>query len=596
MDKKIAAMVTKSPHETGVYIWKGDNDKVLYVGKARDLRSRLASYQNPPDTEAAEKVLRLMEQVSGLDYMVTATEWDALVLEANIIKQHKPPFNVRLTDDKFFPYVRVTRGRYPSVSVVRKVRKDDARYLGPYGDAKAIRRTLRFARTLFPVRDCKWREGRQRERPCLEYHLGRCLAPCAFEVDDGEYSRCLKGVLELLSGRGTGVRRELRRRMQELSERMDYERAAKVRDNLYDLEKSWTRQDVDVGRDEDLDAVGFYHDGEDYLFYLLVVREGKLLRGEPFRLQGRLGQAEALSSFMTRCYRDSSYVPPLILVSMTTPEVDALAEILSQRNGRKVVIKEAKRGRRARLVEMADRNARLIFYQPSGSHNGVALEAERGMRELRAHIGLKKVPRLIEGFDVSNLGGRDVTAAVVIFKNGKPEKGEYRRLRIKAGGGGDVEAMREALLRRYSSHPLPDIILLDGGIPQLAAARDVSAKLGVELPVIALAKEHEEIYIPMRPSPLRLHPDSPALRLLQRVRDESHRFASNYHRLLRRKRLSASILDEVPGVGEVRKRALLRAFPNTTGLRSASIDEIAAVPGINRKVAENVHSYMRGGS
>jgi len=595
MDEKIAASVASTPHETGVYIWKGAGGEVLYVGKARDIRSRLASYLNQPGTEEAEKVVRLMERVRDLDYIVTATEWDALVLEANLIKQHQPAFNVRLTDDKFFPYVRVTGGKYPSVSVVRKMHRNGGQYLGPYGDAKAIRRTLRFARTLFPVRDCKWKEGRQRERPCLEYHIGRCLGPCAFEVDPKEYARCLKGVLDLLSGRGSGVKSELRRRMRELSERMEYERAAKVRDHLRDLDRSWQRQDVEVGRNEDMDAVGYYNEGDDYQFYLLVVREGRLLRGEPFRLQGRLGSEEALSSFLARYYRDSSYVPPLVLVPELPEEAGALADTVSKREGRKVEIKAARRGRRARLVEMANRNARLLFYRSSGLRHDPVRQAERGLRELRAHLGLKEVPRRIEGFDVSSLGGRDATASVVVFLDGRPVKNEYRRLRIRVVEGGDVAAMKEALHRRYSKHPPPDIVLLDGGLPQLAAARDVSAELGQKLPVVALAKKHEELYIPERPAPLRLPTESHARKLLQGIRDESHRFAKDYHMLLRRNRLSTSLLDEVPGVGDVRRRALLRAFPDTSALRAAGVDEIAAVPGIDRRTAEAVHSYLRGG-
>lgn len=586
------------PEAPGVYLLRDAAGAVLYVGKAGSLRQRVRSYCHGAAGQPP-KVQALLRHVADLEYIVTESPIEALVLECNLIKSYRPRYNINLKDDKGYPYLKITLGEeFPRLVITRRRQEDGARYFGPYTNAGALQHTLRLLRRIFPVRTCKsgrWGPG---HRPCLNAHLGLCLAPCSGRCAPAAYRRLVEDLIAFLEGRGEGLLRELRRRMEEAAAALRFEEAARLRDQWQALEQVLAHQKVAFGGEGDEDVVGLALAEGEACVQVFLVRDGMVRGRESFLLEaGDSPAAEVLGAFLQQYYHDRQDLPATVLLPARPDEEELLACWLSGRRGRKVRLHVPRRGRKKELVARASANAASF------------LETYRLSRERRAArttdlaetLGLPAPPRRIEGYDVSHLGGAAAVGAMVVFVDGRPEKAAYRRFRLKeAGAADDYAALREVLRRRFARAlagdagfvALPDLILIDGGKGQLETAREVLAEYGFErLPVYGLAKEEELLFPPAGP-PLRLGHDQTALQLLQEVRDEAHRFARDYHRKLRSHGPYRSVLESIPGVGPRRRRALLAAFGSLEGLRRAAVEEIAAVAGMNRQVAARVKAYL----
>ena len=556
----------------------------------------------------------MTERAAAIDYVVTSSVAEAYLLEANLIKQHRPRYNIRLKDDKSYPFVKVTLGEpFPRVLRTRKLGDRTARYFGPYANAKSVDESLDLLQKLFPHRTCtltivpdETGKGRTQPpsalpggRPCLLYYIKRCPAPCVGNVTAEDYRRTIDQVVLFLEGRQDVIAREVRAEMERAAQRLEFERAALLRDRLSAIDRTLERQDVHAYAGDDYDVAGVALSEPDACVQLFVVRDGTITGREQFFLEGVTGAppGEVLASFLRQHYSLATNVPPEIVVAEDVPEVAAFEAFATERRGSRVTLHQVQRGRKRHLAELATRNA------------GEAVEAERvrwladrgktqeALEELRAALALEAAPRRIECYDVSHVQGTDVVASLVVFEEGRPARQWYRRFRIRGGDkNDDVANMREVLKRRFRrvgeadrSWPQPDLVIVDGGKPQLSAARDALSELGrLDIALAALAKEREEIFRPERPGPIVLPRTSQALYLVQRVRDEAHRFAVTYHRSLRGKRSVRSLLDDVPGVGPRRKRELIRRFGSVKGIRDAAVDDIAAVPGISRALADRI--------
>ncbi len=597
------------PQACGVYIFKDRRAKVIYVGKAVNLRSRVRSYfQATGDQRPLVEHLR--PRIADLDWVVVANEKEALILENNLIKQFKPRFNINLKDDKTFLSIRLDRRQpFPRLELVRRYHEDGARYFGPYSSAASVRETLRVVNAIFPIRKCPEGVFHNRTRPCLYHELGRCLAPCVGLCGEAAYAELLDEVELFLRGRNRELADRLRARMADASARRHYELAARFRDQLAAVEKTIERQVVATSQRTDRDVFGFYKEGDRMQVQALLIRKGKLEEVPTYTFQSRgLDARAAFEGFLKQFYGRSRFIPQEVLVPVELDDASPIAEWLSERRGGKVAIAVPKRGDKARLVAMATRNAESAFRAAHASEH----DRRRVLESLKAALGLRKVPLAMECFDISNIAGREAVAAMVRFENAVPRKSRYRRYKIKTVQGADDYAMmREVLQRRLrrglAEGDLPDLIVVDGGKGQLAVACQTLAALGLEgVELAALAKGRsrrkgttsagtpERVFIPGRGEPIVLEPDSPALYLLDRLRDEAHRFAITYHRKLRRQPYRGSVLDRVPGIGPARKKALIAHFGSVRAIRSASADRLAEVPGISRKQAEAIHTYFHG--
>lgn len=609
--EELIEKVNKLPEEPGVYLFKDDAGQVLYVGKAVSLRHRVRSYFQGSQSP---KVLALLEKARDLVYIVTANEVEALVLEANLIKQHRPRYNVVLKDDKTYPYIKVTVAEeFPRVLFARRRGKDGARYFGPYTRSGAVYETLRFLRTLFPFRSCKGPVP-TRSRPCLNYHIRRCPGPCAGSADPEKYRQGIEALCLFLEGRYSAVKRHLEAEMRAAAERLEFERAAVLRDRLRALEVILARQRVVSAKDEDLDVVALAREREQVVAAVLRVREGRLIAQEQFELSGAAGQSDAavLSGFLKQYYSgiSASFPREVILPVDLGEEAPAICAYLAERVGKKVRLTVPQRGRKKELLALAMKNAAVALAEAEVE----VAAGEETLRELAAALAIEKLPQRIEGYDASTLQGAAPVAVMVVFREGKPFKSGYRRFAVApVGKPDDYGALREALRRRFARAreeekaiasgqlaprvakfwPLPDLVLVDGGPAQAAVARTVLAEFGYDhIPVLGLAKENEWLYRPGESTPVILPRESAALRLLQRVRDEAHRFAVAFHRKRRATGLR-SVLEEIKGIGPARRRALLKNFPSLEALKAAGLEELSQVPGMNRKAARAVYEYLQ---
>ncbi len=605
--------VRELPDEPGVYLLKDARGRVIYVGKAASLRNRVRSYFQSPKA-LDPKARALVNEVADVEVIVTADEHEALLLEDTLVKRHQPRYNVRLRDDKRYPYLKLTAEPFPRLVLTRRVEGDaqrGARYFGPYTNARAMREARRVLQKLFRIRTCSLKippDGASvRKRPCLDYHLGLCDAPCVGAVSVEEYRRLVDEATLFLQGRHRELLPQLRREMEAASRRLEFERAARIRDRLQALEqlqRSCKTRDPARG---DQDALGIAAQGDLGAVEVLQIRNGVWVGRERFSLAlpPESSLEEALLAFLKQRYGSGASIPKEILLPREIPpeEREGVEGWLSARRGSRVHLKTPKRGPKARLVQTAQRNAQLALEEELRRRRlQRELQAhQEPLRELRRVLGLPEVPRRIEGFDVSTIQGREPVASMVVFADGAPEKGAYRRFGIRGfEKPDDVAMLAEAVRRRLERAlevdekflPLPDLLLLDGGKGQLHAALQVLKELGLEIPTVALAKEEELLHLPGRPRPLRLPGSSPALRLLQRVRDEAHRFALTAHRARRTRRGLQSLLDEIPGIGPRRKRALLRRFGSLKQLREASVEELREA-GLPRAVAERLHQALR---
>ena len=589
----IARTLETLPDQPGVYLWKNANGEILYVGKAKSLRDRVRSYfgADPRSTPEQEALIR---QIADLETIIVPNEAQALLLENNLIKEHQPRFNIRLRDDKSYPRIAVTLGEpFPRVLVVRRVDLPGARYFGPYTDVATLRRTLGVIRRLFQVRSCHYDLPRDHpERPCLDYHIDRCRAPCVGWQSVAEYRAMVDDVVVFLEGDTVAVRGRLRERMTEASARQDYERAAQLRDALRWIEQVERPQTVEMVGGGDADAIGLARDGDDACGVILRVRGGRVIARHHRFLERAAGAADGdvLAAFLVRYYLPLEARARQALLPTVPEDVCSLEQLAAD-----VQWRVPRQGTAAKLVELADQNARHLLDSLLIEAFDIDERAADPVYDLGRDLGLEAVPRAFVCIDVSTNQGRDTVGSLVWFEAGRPKKAEYRRFRIKGPAQQDDFAAVHEIVTRYLTRrkaeekPIPDLIVIDGGKGQLSAAVDAAGATGfAQLPIVSLAKREEEIYRPGRPDPLRLPRRSPALRLLQRARDEAHRFAVSYSRRRRSSRTITSQLLEIRGVGPARRRALLERFGSLAGVRSATAEEIAALPGFSSGLAVRI--------
>ncbi len=623
----LIAQAASFPGSPGVYLFKDARGRVLYVGKADVLRDRVRSYFGP---SLDVRHVRLVERAERLEYVLTGSVSEAYLLEANLIKQHRPRYNIRLKDDKSYPYVKVTLGEdFPRIVRTRQLGDRTARYFGPYANAKSVDESLDLLQKLFPYRTCKLtivaaEDGKGRTvppsalpggRPCLLFHLKRCTAPCVGATTREEYRATVERSVQFLEGRYDALARDLRREMLLASEALEYERAGLLRDRVQAIERTMDRQEVHAYKGDDFDVLGAAIDEGDAAVQLLRVRDGTVVGRDHFFLEGSEGAtpAEVLGSFLRQHYAAATTFPPEILVPASVPDAETFVAFAEEKRGTQVALHVPQRGRKRRLVELAVRNSEDALAQER-----VRWLADRGktasaLRELQDALGLEGPPKRIECYDVSHVQGTSVVSSMVVFEDGRPAKQQYRRFRTKLGDRNDDFAnMRDTLRRRFAralqrapadgdeaeaapaagdrdSWPVPDLLILDGGKGQLSAGVAALSDAGLlQIPIAALAKEREELFVPGRPDPIVLPARSEGLHLVQRIRDEAHRFAVTYHQQVRARRATRSALDDVQGVGPAKKRALLRAFGSVKAMRDASTEDVAAVAGVGPALAERI--------
>jgi len=589
------------PESAGVYLWRDRDGTVLYVGKAKRLRSRVRNYVTGDHTESV-KTRALMQQVGGLDTIVVPSEAHALILEANLIKEYKPKYNIALRDDKSYPYIKVTVAEpFPRVWVTRHLVDDGSRYFGPYTDVGAMRRALNVVKRIFTVRSCNFDMPRQMpERPCLDYYIKRCKAPCILAQTRAEYRAMIDEVLVFLDGRTKEVARRIRERMALAAESLDFERAAELRDALQHLERMEEPTVVLSIEGGDRDVLGFARDGDDAVVALMRIRGGKLLAREHQFLENLEEEADpaVLQAYLARSYLPLEDRAGELLVPFD-PEDRELVEASLERTK----IHVPQRGPRSELVDLATQNARHLLEELRLTGDETEERAGDPIYELQRQLGLQKVPRSLVCFDISHAQGTDTVASCVWFQNGRPYRAEYRKFKVKTVEGVDDFASMNEVVRRYFARrteeekPLPDLVVIDGGKGQLNAAHAALDAIGLgAMPIVSLAKREEEIFVLGRPESLRLPRRSPALRVLQQARDEAHRFAITFQRKRRSMRTMTSELLRIPGVGEAKRRQLLEAFGSLQGVRDAAPEAIAALPGFGQQTAERVLESLRKNS
>ena len=597
------------PTSPGVYIFKDADDGVIYVGKAKNIRSRVANYFTKSG-DGRPKIGELRERVARIDFIATRSETEALVLEANLIKRNRPRFNASLKDDKSYPYIVVTTGdEYPRVFATRSTHDSRHRYFGPFPSASAVHGTLDVLNKTFPFRKCRGPEpGRRSGVPCLNYHIGRSAAPCVGAISKEGYDAIISDVVDFLEGRVDALIRTRKAAMQEAARDMDFEKAAKLRDELTALNHVRDRQQATIDSEESFDAIGAYAEGESACVQVFAVRDGQVVNRDSFLLDN-YGEASAESvalQFVPQYY-DTVSVPREVLIPSSEDEeaLRPLVAHLSEVRGTRVEVRRPQRGDKRRILESAVRNAELSL-----SHEKALEEAKRDrvastLDALREELALPRLPVRIECYDISNTMGTNSVASMVVFQGGRPAKDQYRRFKIKTvEGADDFASMAEVIKRRLErlrendeKFPPPDLILLDGGKGQLSSVVPIfdDMNVGTDLPEISLrslAKRDEEVFEPGRPEPVVLRRDSAELHLLQRVRDEAHRFANTYHRKLRGSEMTRSVLDDLPGVGPTRKKKILDHFGTPDAFLKASLEELEAVPGLPGRVAREVHARV----
>ncbi len=601
------------PTNPGVYLMKNEAGEILYIGKALNLRNRVRSYfQNGRGLSA--KVAVLVGQIEDFEYIVTDSEVEALILESNLIKEHAPRYNVRLKDDKNYPYIKVSMEEtFPRVLLVRRRLADGGRYFGPYTSAGAVRDTLDLLRKLFPVRTCRKRiEPGQQDRPCLNFHIGRCLAPCASLIDAAAYREIIDEVCVFLEGRHDALIPDLEVKMNQAAGALEFERAARIRDQLQSLRQIVEKQKIVASHAEDQDVLGYARAGDLACVHVFFVRGGKLIGRDHFLLDcspEEDGEA-VLAAFVQQYYSKASFVPREILLSQAVDDGDVLENWLGTLRGSRVYLRTPQRGAKKHLVNMVTENAQIVLDEIRSKEERRQREVEMGLSELQEALDLPAAPRRIEAYDISNTQGNQVVASMVVFVDGMPANDQYRRFRIRTveGGPDDYQAMQEVLRRRFSRglrekageiagssfSDFPDVVLVDGGKGQLSSALEVRDELAVDVPFVGLAKQFEELYREGQQYPVLLPRESQGLFMLQRIRDEAHRFAITYHRQLRGRAAQGSVLDDIPGVGSQRKKALIKYFGSVKRIREAEIEELVKVDGVSRGVAEEIYRHLRG--
>lgn len=604
------------PDKPGVYLMKNADGDIIYVGKAVLLKNRVRSYFQSSHGHSP-KVRAMVAQIEDFEYIITDSEVEALILECNLIKKHRPRYNVRLKDDKSYPYLKLTvNEEFPRLFMTRRVVRDGARYYGPYTNAGAVHETLRILKQIFPLRSCKKKEVERHKRPCLNFHIKKCVGPCAGQISQEDYSRMIKEVALFLEGRQEELIKQLEAKMQEASARMEFEKAALYRDQARALRAVVEKQKIVMADLTDQDYIGFARSGDLGCASVFFLRGGKLLGREHYILEGVSvdSEEELISNFLKQYYTQVEYIPKELLVSVLPEEHRLIEEWLAGRRGSKVTVKVPQRGDKAKLVKMVENNAAEELERHKLEIEKARARTEGALLGLEEYLDLPRLPRRIECYDISNIQGKESVGSMVVMEDGKPKNSEYRRFRIKTvEGPNDFASMQEVIGRRFGRAKeefeaieagkmdpekakftkMPDLVIIDGGKGQLSAAREVMHKLGFGvIPTFGLAKEEELLFTEGRPDPIVLPRDSEALYMLQRIRDEAHRFAITYHRKLRGKSSLKSTLDDIPGIGVKRRKAIMSHFRSFDKLLKASAEEIAEVDGLNAALAEQVWEYL----
>ena len=585
------------PDKPGVYLMHDAEGKVIYVGKAVVLKNRVRSYFRNLASDTP-KVKAMVAKIAEIETIVTSSEVEALILECNLIKKYRPRYNISLKDDKTYPYLKVTlQEDFPRLHMTRRLSRDGAKYYGPYADAGAMYATMKLLKTMFPLRSCRRMNP---DRPCLNYHIKRCLAPCAGYVSKEEYGKMIKSVCMVLDGRTTELERDLKQRMQEAAEEYAFEEAARLRDQLQAVERLNESQKAVTNNGGDMDVIGFAQDMTGNCLQIFFVRKGKLIGRDNFFLQdGGDTPQEVLTAFLKQYYNEATFIPrEIVLPRLPEPEEQQLIELwLRQKAERKVELIQPQRGVKRELLQLAKDNAQKLLDERLRKGSLSLKNDAQAAEELQQALGLEHSLERMDCFDISHTQGSETVASMVVFRNGSISKKDYRKYKIISAEGkpDDFKSMQEVVYRRYKDYEdLPNLVVIDGGKGQLSSALEVIRGLGLaDLPVVGLAKREEEIFLPHQSTSILLDRDSAALHLIQRIRDEAHRFAITFHRKLRGKRNLVSVLDHVEGIGPKRRQALWKAFKTLDAMKAASVEELAAVEGMNSTAAQTLYDFFR---
>jgi len=658
LSEKLKKQLAALPGRPGVYLMRNAKGEVIYVGKAARLKDRVRSYFGSSHM-MEPKTLALRQHIEDFEYIVVGNAGEALILEATLIKRHQPFFNIRLKDDKRYPYLKVdVQNPWPRVYITRRIEKDGARYFGPYASAGSVRATLDLTKKLFPWRSCTKEITGKDLRPCLDYYIKRCIAPCTAFCTKEEYDEVIEDVILFLEGKSDDVLRRLKQQMDAASGRMEYERAAQIRDQLRSIERTVERQMVSTTRKEDVDVFGLARDGDTACVQVFFVRGTQMIGRDTFALEGVRDETESavLTNFLLQYYEGAQYVPKLVAIPAEADERDTIEELLTEKRGSLVEVRVPERGEKKRLVELAGENAKESLSVMRLKWMADANKTDQALEQLMEELSLPEIPHRIECYDNSNIQGTNPVSSMVVFIDGKPATNQYRRFKVRTVvGADDFATMAEVLRRRFKNHAasleggkaqgerrdgaeadevllspnglisevhavrtgeaigeprpaiqnprskiqnedawdLPDLVIIDGGKGQLGAAVQVMRELGVHhIPAVGLAKRFEELFVPDEEEPVVLPRGSEALYLVQRVRDEAHRFAITFHRQVRGKSSIQSALDTIPGIGPKRKRALLKKFGSVKQIREADVAEIASTLGFTTALAEKVKSEL----
>lgn len=606
----------KLPDKPGVYIMHDANDAIIYVGKAVKLKNRVRQYFRPSHNEGIKKD-RMVQQIARFEYIITDSELEALILECNLIKEHRPKYNTMLRDDKTYPYIRVTLGEdFPRVLFCRQMKKDKSKYFGPYTSAGAVKDTIELLHKLYQIRTCNRRLPKDigKERPCLNYHIHQCKAPCQGYITKEEYAQNIKKVLEFLNGDYKGILTELEEKMQQASEQMEFEKAIEYRELIGSVRAVAQKQKITNTDGEDKDIIAMANDDRDAVVQVFFIRGGKLIGRDHFylRIANEDEDRGVLTSFVKQFYAGTPYIPKEIMLQGEIEEAEVIAEWLSKRKGQKVYIRIPKKGSKERLVELAKKNAQLVL-----SQDRERIKREEGrtlgaMKEIAALLGMEKIQR-VEAFDISNISGFETVGSMIVYEGGRPKRSDYRKFKLKnVTGPDDYASMHEVLTRRFlhglkemeelkekdsemgKFNQFPDLLMMDGGKGQVNIALAVLEELHLDIPVCGMVKDdhHRTRGLYFNNEEIPIERDSEGFKLITRIQDEAHRFAIEYHRSLRSKTQVHSILDDIPGIGATRRKALMRKYDSVEEIKNASVEELAQVESMDSRSADSVYRFF----
>ena len=608
----------KLPGKPGVYLMHDARDEIIYVGKAVSLKNRVRQYFQSSRNKTA-KIEQMVSRIARFEYIITDSELEALVLECNLIKEYRPRYNTMLKDDKTYPYIKVTVGEpFPRVQFSRQMKKDKSRYFGPYTSAGAVKDTIELIHKLYKIRTCNRSLPKDigKERPCLNYHIKQCDAPCQGYISQEEYRERIEQVVEFLSGKYDKILKRLEKSMMEASEAMDYEKAIEYRDLLNSVKQVAQKQKITSGSTDDRDVIAMARDEQDAVVQVFFVREGKLIGREHFHLRTAVEEdvPQILTCFVKQFYSGTPFVPRELWVQERLEDEDTISQWLTAKKGQKVRVVVPQKGQKERLVELAQKNAAMVLEQDKEKIKREELRTIGAMNQIGDWLGLNWVRR-IEAYDISNISGFDSVGSMVVYEDGRPKRNDYRKFKIKwVKGANDYASMREVLTRRFShgleEHELlkekgvgeeygsftrfPDLIMMDGGRGQVNVALEVLDELGLEIPVCGMVKDDNHrtrgLYYHNEEIPIDRH--SEGFKLITRIQDEAHRFAIEYHRSLRSKGQVRSVLDDIEGIGETRRKALMRYFKSIEAVKDADVEELSQVPGMNRRAAQSVYNFF----